>query len=593
MKKLINNLLVLKRSIFYSDFKKIFIQVLWLWVIFALFEGMGISLLYPVAEYLQSGSINNENYLTKILDIIHNFFSLEVNIFTILSLSLLILSLRFFFQYKKNIVTYKSVFILENLARNTLIDSLYNSNLSFLIKKKEGEWLSSFSYDLVRARSVVTDVSQVLGYTLLIILYFLILCIVSLELIIYSLPIFLLTFFVFRKKSSYFENLGVMISKRSSDYLVIHEDVVKNIFFVKMRGLVSFFQKKLQRNSKNISSYQDQIMRENYKVDSYLSFLLLLGIFYIILVSKFKLNLGFYQTAIFLFILSRIAPCLQSLVRSLFSFLVNIQSLKNIIELSERAKEHRENINGNLKLKTSIIDIKFQNVSFDYSQNTKKVIKDLNFSLHKGESLGIVGRSGSGKTTILNLLTNFYKPISGMILINNKNINCLDTDSFRKRISYLPQNPELFNDTIRNNLLYGLKKKIDDKFLIDLLKKCYCEFISDLPEKLDSKVGDRGLLLSGGQRQRLVIARAILNNSDLIIMDEATTGLDDYSEKRSLQTLKSIKSSTIQIISSHRMNTIKNTDKILFIDKNKGYIFGKTKHLLNSKKIRDFFKKPL
>ena len=100
-------------------------------------------------------------------------------------------------------------------------------------------------------------------------------------------------------------------------------------------------------------------------------------------------------------------------------------------------------------------------------------------------------------------------------------------------------------------------------------------------------------MLSGGQRQRLVIARAILNNSDLIIMDEATTGLDDYSEKRSLQTLKSIKSSTIQIISSHRMNTIKNTDKILFIDKNKGYIFGKTKHLLNTKKIRDFFKKPL
>ena len=215
----------------------------------------------------------------------------------------------------------------------------------------------------------------------------------------------------------------------------------------------------------------------------------------------------------------------------------------------------------------------------------------IQIEIKKGESLGIIGPSGAGKTTILNLLTNFYRPTSGKIIVNDFDLNNLNNILFRKNISYLPQNPELFNDTIRNNLLMGLKKKYTDRSLIKILNDCYCEFISDLPNKLDSVVGDRGLLLSGGQRQRLVIARAVINKSNIIILDEATTGLDDYSEKKTLETLKKIKKNTIQIISSHRINTVKNTDKILYINKENNYLFGKTHLLIKQKTIKKFFNK--
>ena len=199
-----------------------------------------------------------------------------------------------------------------------------------------------------------------------------------------------------------------------------------------------------------------------------------------------------------------------------------------------------------------------------------------------GQSLGIIGQSGSGKSTLLNILTGFYSPISGNIKINKKKMNELNLLEFRKKISYLPQNPELLNDSIINNLVIGNKRRIEKKEIKKVIKECYGDFIFDLPDGLNTIVGDRGLMLSGGQRQRLVIARAILNNSELLILDEATNGLDENSEKKIIDTLFNLKSKLIQIISSHRISTIENTDKLIYLVKGKIKYFGKTKILLKT-----------
>ena len=171
------------------------------------------------------------------------------------------------------------------------------------------------------------------------------------------------------------------------------------------------------------------------------------------------------------------------------------------------------------------------------------------------------------------------------------NQNFLDLRYFRKKISYLPQNPELFNDTIKNNLLLGISRNIEDEELIYVLNECYCDFVFRLPKKLESTVGDKGMLISGGQRQRLVIARAILNKSELIILDEATSGLDEKSESKIKSTLRKIKNDTIQIISSHRISTIENTDKLLYLGHSEFNKFGQTKKLLNDNRIMNLFNK--
>ena len=474
--------------------------------------------------------------------------------------------------------------------RDTLVKSLYNSNLSFLLKNKEGEWLSSFSYDVVRARSVIADISNLVGNIFLITLYVIILCLISFELFVYCIPIFLVGILILKSRSNFFEKFGKNISKSTSNYFTIHEDVMKNIIFIKMKDLVSFFEKKLQIESKRIASSQYSVAKQNFRVEAIFGFILLIGIFYILLLSEFVLDLDLFQIAIFLFIINRTTPCLQNSLKSLLNFLVNIQSLRVIIELIKRAEKMKEENYGKDIIGQKINSIEFKKLNFSYANLKKhRNLIDISFKINKGESIGLIGESGSGKSTLLNILTGFYKHKVGNLLINNKKIELINIDDFRKKISYIPQSPELFNDTIINNLLLGINKNIDIKKILEVLKDCYCDFIFQLPNKLNNIVGNRGMLLSGGQRQRLVLARAILNKSELIILDEATNGLDESSETKIKKTLQRFKKNTIQIICSHRISTIENTDKLLYLNKGKQIFFGSTKVNLKKKITKIFF----
>lgn len=582
---------VFKKSIFYEQFTKIFLKVILLWILFAVFEGAGVSLLYPIIELIQFNEIKKENFISDLLSQIFSHFNLKISLVTLSFLTFFIISIRFFIYYFKNKVVSKSVHQIESNLRNKLINVLYNSKLYFLIDKKDGEWTSSFSYDVVRARNIMNDLCDIIGNLFLLLIYVFILSLISFKLFLYCLPIFLTGLLILKNKSKFFEESGAKISKKTSDYLSIHEDVMKNIIFVKMRGILNSFEKKLKQESKDISFYQYFLNKQNFKIESIFGFILLIGVFYILLIAKLKLSLDLFEIAIFLFVLNRVTPCLQTCIKASLNFLVNFQSFRKIIELIEKAENNREKLLGKKVLDRPIQDIFFENVSFTYDNREKHALKNINLDLSYGQSLGIIGQSGSGKSTLLNILTGFYSPISGNIKINKKKMNELNLLEFRKKISYLPQNPELLNDSIINNLVIGNKRRIEKKEIKKVIKECYSDFIFDLPDGLNTIVGDRGLMLSGGQRQRLVIARAILNNSELLILDEATNGLDENSEKKIIDTLFNLKSKLIQIISSHRISTIENTDKLIYLVKGKIKYFGKTKILLKKPDIKAFFNK--
>ena len=591
MKNFLYNLEIFRNSIFYEEFLKLFSKVIILWFSFAIFEGVGISLFYPIIEILQFGEIKQDNHLTKSLLYIFSLFEVSVTLPFIFALTFLLLTIRFLLQYLKQKTISRAVHQVEFKIRDKLINSLYNSNLSFFIKKKEGEWLSSFSYDVVRARNVIADIGDLLGNIFLIFIYIIILCLISFELFIYCTPIFFIGALILKTRSKYFEKVGKNISKNTADYLTTHEDAMKNIIFLKMKNLISFFEKKLQSQSKKIALLQYSVTKQNFKIESIFGFILLVGVFYVLIISKFFLSLDLFQIAIFLFILNRISPCLQNSLKSLLNFLVNIQSLRVIIELAKKADKKKEENYGEEIIEENISSIEFKNLNFSYSNlRNQKNLVDINFKINRGKSIGLIGESGSGKSTLLNILTGFYKHNSGHLFINNKKIKQLDVNHFRKKISYIPQSPELFNDTILNNLIIGIDREIDKKMILKILKDCYCDFIFNLPKKLDNIVGDRGMLLSGGQRQRLVIARAILNKSELIILDEATNGLDENSEMKIKKTLQRFKKNTIQIICSHRISTIENTDKLLYLNNGKLVFFGDTKINLNKEVIRKFFR---
>ena len=210
-------------------------------------------------------------------------------------------------------------------------------------------------------------------------------------------------------------------------------------------------------------------------------------------------------------------------------------------------------------------DIIFQNVSFSY--NDEKVsLNNINLTIKQGETIALVGSTGSGKTTLVNLLIRFYNPTEGKILINNNDINSFDLESFRSNFSFVDQNVRLFNDTISGNIAFGQKDRMTMDSIVDAANiSNSMEFIEKLDDKFESDIGEDGVTLSGGQRQRLSIARAIAKDSPILILDEATSALDSSTEKLVQSAINKMQQGRTTIIIAHRLSTIQNADRIIVL----------------------------
>jgi len=220
---------------------------------------------------------------------------------------------------------------------------------------------------------------------------------------------------------------------------------------------------------------------------------------------------------------------------------------------------------GNSKIGYSIGDISFNNVSFSYGE-TSQSLKKINLKIKKGETIALVGSTGSGKTTLVNLLTRFYSPTDGKITIDNNDINSFDLESYRSNFSYVDQNVRLFNDSISGNIAFGQKDKMPIEIITNAAKVSNSnEFIEKLEDKYDSEIGEDGVTLSGGQRQRLSIARAIAKDSPILILDEATSALDSATEKLVQSAINKMQQGRTTIVIAHRLSTIKSADRIVVL----------------------------
>lgn len=255
-----------------------------------------------------------------------------------------------------------------------------------------------------------------------------------------------------------------------------------------------------------------------------------------------------------------------SAAQSIFSILdMPLEKDLGVIEL--------DNIKGNIKI---------ENVSFTYPTKDEPVIESLNLDIKAGEQIALVGRSGSGKSTLSNLLPRFYELQKGKITLDGHNLCDYKLTNLREHFSIVSQNVVLFNDTIANNIMYGLKAPLSENRLIEVSKQAHAwEFIKDLPEGLNTLVGENGVMLSGGQRQRLAIARAIVKNAPILILDEATSALDTESERLIQKQLEALMKNKTSIVIAHRLSTIENSDKIYVLDHGKIIESGSHDNLIN------------
>jgi ABC-type multidrug transport system fused ATPase/permease subunit len=341
-------------------------------------------------------------------------------------------------------------------------------------------------------------------------------------------------------------------------------------------------------------SYEEEKMRKGFLQDTFDKWIAL---------DKIWINIGFFQrviiviTQLTIFILSinfiingQITVgeliALNAYTAMFFGPFVTLghswQNIQNGITTLGQAedlfcREEEKYIPENAISNNQMIgEIKFENVSFQYENDHPVVLNNINFETRKGELIALVGESGGGKSTLISLISAYYFPTKGRVLIDGVNTKNYDLNFLRSKIAVVPQEVALFNDTIKNNIRYG-NLSADDELVVMVAKQAHIdEFIDTLPDKYETLVGERGIKLSVGQKQRLAIARAILRNPAILILDEPTSALDAKTEQFINESLEKIMKGRTTFVIAHRLSTVRKADIILVFDK--GEIVEKGKH---------------
>lgn len=361
-------------------------------------------------------------------------------------------------------------------------------------------------------------------------------------------------------------------------------ELVRGVRDIKMLNASASFLNTLEKSINEVSEkvYAMRNTHMNYNfaitvVGSIFEVLLVIILIYLLINHSVTIALAIVLYSYRNNILGTLMYAVANLLEELKDFNLSCNRVFSLLESKEFKKEqfgskHLEKVNG---------DFEFKDVVFGYNKD-RTVLNKLSFNVKANETVGFVGKSGSGKTTIFNLLCKMYDIDDGEIKIDGYNINTLDEDSIRGNITIISQNPYIFNMSIRDNLKL-VKDDLTDKEMIEACKiACLDDFVNTLPNKYDTVIGEGGVTLSGGERQRLAIARAFIQKTEIILFDEATSALDNETQSKIATALNNLKREYTILIIAHRFSTIVNCDKIYYVSNGKVIDSGTHSELLKT-----------
>jgi ATP-binding cassette, subfamily B, bacterial PglK len=308
----------------------------------------------------------------------------------------------------------------------------------------------------------------------------------------------------------------------------------------------------------------------------------MLGISLVLLERGYSIGELASILALFALSIQRLLPAINSIVGEYSSLKYHSYALDPIHEDLMSLKEY-EDKNRNISKEKFELNkkIELKDVSFSYSDSKEKVLENISLTIKKGSAIGLVGTTGSGKTTLVDIILGLLEPTKGNVFVDQKSI-LENITAWQKNIGYIPQFIYLSDDSIKNNIAFGLEEKdIDEEKLKEAVRVSQLEeFVNKLPDKLDTFIGERGIRLSGGQRQRIGIARALYNNPEVLVMDEATSSLDNVTEKFVIEAIERLKKDRTVIIIAHRLTTVKNCDTLYVLKDGKIVAQGSYQKLL-------------
>jgi subfamily B ATP-binding cassette protein MsbA len=470
--------------------------------------------------------------------------------------------------YGTRIITIKvGIKIIKNI-QTLMAQKFLLSDISHITKKHSGKYLSNFTNDITILFTILTGVVVTLfkeTFTL----------IALLGLMFYhDWQLSLLAMIMIPIAAISSKNIGKKMGKKVHVSLEASDKFMKFLSeIIKGSWLIKIYQKE-EDELKKISMIIDERFKAIRKVEQtrlgagpIMEIISAVAIAIVVFFAGYRSIQGAITLGEFVSFLAALMLAYQP-VRALAGINVGIQegitAAKRIYEIIDQKNEIFNDENApSLKLKNATLE--FKNISFTYPDGTH-ALKNLSAKIEGGKKVGLVGISGSGKTTFLNLIPRFFNLKHGTILIDNQNINNINLNSLRKEISIVSQDVILFDDTIRSNILYGNASASDDEIINACKFAAAQDFVEKLPNKYETIIGENGIKLSGGQKQRLSIARAILKDSPIILLDEATSSLDSESEVVIQKAIENLTKNKTTIIIAHRLSTIMNCDKILVFD---------------------------
>lgn len=457
--------------------------------------------------------------------------------------------------------------------RKSLYNKIMTLDITFFESRRVGELSSRLTAD-------VNQLQEVFSITLAEFIRQLVILIAGLIILGFLAPklslLMLLTFPFIVVLAMFFGRYVRNISKERQDELansnVIVDETLQSFHTVKSFTNESFESKRYAKSIDELVKISMKSARIRGIFFTFIITILFGGIFFILWRGAILVESGDMQVGdLFSFIIytGLIGGAIASIGSLYTSIASAIGATERILEILDTPSE--------ISLSDSNIDyqrfegnIAFDHISFSYpSRPDVKVLNDISLEIGKGKSIALVGASGVGKSTIIQLLLQYYKPNSGAIYVDGKDITTYNLTGYRKNIALVPQEVLLFGGTIRENLLYGKPNATDEELKEAAIKANAWEFIASFPDQLNTLVGERGVKLSGGQRQRIAIARAILRDPTILLLDEATSSLDAESEKLVQEALQKLMKGRTSIIIAHRLSTIRDVDCIYVLEKGK------------------------
>jgi subfamily B ATP-binding cassette protein MsbA len=478
-----------------------------------------------------------------------------------------------------------------------MVNTLVGADTQIIDKKHSGKFISNLTYDVTHITNLLSNAILTLFKDSLTLMGLLIVMFLQ------NWKLALISIVMIPLASFSAKTLGKRISKVTTEaqqksgflttYLV---ELFKN------HKLIKIFQKE-EYEKNRAENYLSQLKEKNQKIqtvfvrmspimETLTGVMIAVLIFYSgILMSRGELDINNFFSFLAAMMLA------YQPVRSLstLNMVLNqgLSAASRILPIIDQKNNINDSSSSELiQVKNS--NIKFQNVNFSYEISEGQTLNSINLEFEGGKMTSLVGHSGSGKSTIMNLIPRFYDVQSGEIFIDDQSINKLTIKSLREQISMVSQETTLFDDTIKNNIKYAKENATDDE-IYHVAKLSFCEeFISNLPNKYETLIGENGVRLSGGEKQRLSIARAMLKKSSVILLDEATSSLDSETETKIQEALNILTKNKTTIVIAHRLSTILNSNNIYLIDSGKVIENGKHEDLMHKSELyRSFYRKQI